>query len=181
MPPGARPFTDTLSVVKDPAVTVDGVMDTELRASPPLVLAVTVTIADRLLPLYVAITTAVAVAVIVLDCTEMLVVLWPAGTVTLDGTGSAMLFEERLIVAPPDGACALSVTDRVALAPPATGLGLIEKPVSVGRLGVVGVTVTLAVWVPPLYVAVTVVIVIEVISVLDCTEKLVVLWPAGIE
>lgn len=176
MPPGARPFTDTLSVVKDPAVTVDGVTDKELRASPLPVLAATVTLADRLPPLYVAITTAVAVAVIVvLDCAETLVVLWPAGTVKFDGTGNAMLFEERLIVAPPDGAGALSVNDSVALAPLATVLGLIEKPVSVGRLGVAGVTVTLAVCVPPLYVAVTVVIVVEVINALDCTEKLVVL------
>jgi hypothetical protein len=34
VPLGASPFTDTLSVVKDPAVTLGGVIDTELTASP---------------------------------------------------------------------------------------------------------------------------------------------------
>ena len=87
-------------------------------------------------PLYVAVTVAVVVEVIVvLDCTEKLVLLWPAGTVKIEGTGKAALFEERLIVAPPEGAGALSVNDSVAFAPLATVLGLIEKPVRVGRPG----------------------------------------------
>jgi hypothetical protein len=83
--------------------------------------------------------------------------------------------EESVIVAPPDGAGPVSVNDSVAFAPLVTVLGLIEKPMSVGRPGPVTVTVTLAVWLPPLYVAVTIVVVVAVIVAPDDSEKLAVL------
>ena len=85
---------------------------------------------------------------------------------------------DKPITAPPEGAGPLRVNDNVALDPLVTVLGLIENPVSVGR-PVVAVTVTLAVWLLPLYVAVTTVVVVDVMAVLDCTEKLALAWPAG--
>ena len=62
--------------------------------------------------------------------------------------------------------------DSVALDPPVTVVGLIETPVSVGRPPGVTVIVTLAFRVLLLYVAVTVVVVVNVIDPLDCAEKL---------
>lgn len=89
------------------------------------------------------------------------------------------MLADKAITAPPEGAGLLRVKDNVALDPLVTVLGLIENPVSVGRPGIVPVTVTLAVWLPPLYVAVTIAVVVDVIAVLDCTEKLALAWPAG--
>jgi hypothetical protein len=62
--------------------------------------------------------------------------------VKLEGTGKAVLFSERLMVAPPDGAGPLRVMVTVADCPDDTVLGLIESPV---RGGTVTVTVMLAV------------------------------------
>jgi hypothetical protein len=90
----------------------------------------------------------VVVALItVLDCAEKLALLCPAGTLKVEGTGKAVLFSERLMVAPPDGAGPLSVTVTVAYCPDATVLGLMESPV---RVGSATVTVTLAFRLDPL-------------------------------
>lgn len=115
-----------------------------------------------------------------LDCAEKLPLLCPAAMKKLEGTGKAELLVDRLIEAPPAGAGPLNVIVTVADCPAATVLGLIERPVSVGRPAVATVTVTLAVRLLLLYVAVTMVVVVEVIAVADDSEKLAVLWPAGI-
>jgi hypothetical protein len=89
----------------------------------------------------------VVVALItVLDCAEKLALLCPAGTLNVEGTGKAVLFSERLMVAPPDGAGPLSVTVTVAYCPDATVLGLMESPVRVGA----ALIVTVALWLLPL-------------------------------
>jgi hypothetical protein len=67
--------------------------------------------------------------------------------VKLEGTGKAVLFSERLMVAPPDGAGPLSVTVTVAYCPDDTVLGPMESPV---RVGSGTVTVMLALWLVPL-------------------------------
>jgi hypothetical protein len=91
----------------------------------------------------------VVVAVIaVLDCAEKLALLCPAGTVKVEGTGKAVLFSERLMVAPPDGAGPLSVMVTVADCPAATVPGLIESEVNVTCAATI--TVMLAVWLDPL-------------------------------
>jgi len=56
----------------------------------------------------------------------------PAATLTLAGTVALALLEDRLIVAPPDGAALLSVTVPVALFPPTMDVGEIPTPESKG-------------------------------------------------
>ena len=79
-----------------------------------------------------------------LDCAEKLPLLSPAGIVKLDGTGKPVLLANKPIKAPPEGAGPLRVNNKVAMDPLVTVLGLIEKPVRVGTLAVVAVTVMLA-------------------------------------
>jgi hypothetical protein len=68
-------------------------------------------------------------------------VVEPSGTMTLAGTGSALvLFELRETRAPPVGAAAFSVTVPVVEAPGAIEVGLKERPVTPS----VGVTVKLS-------------------------------------
>jgi hypothetical protein len=75
----------------------------------------------------------------------------PAGTVTLGGTvATAVLLLASVISAPPVGAGPANVIVPVELLPPKTLLGLSAREDSSG------VTVSFAVWLPPLYVAVIV-------------------------
>lgn len=62
-----------------------------------------------------------------LDCAETLALLWPAGIVKLGGTGKAALLEERLMMAPLDGAGPLKVMVTVALDPAVTLAGAMVR------------------------------------------------------
>ena len=81
----------------------------------------------RLTPPYVAVTvTAVAVATDEVVTVKVLLVE-PAGTVTLAGTDAAAELSDSDTTAPPLGAAALSLTVPVDDAPPTTEVGLASE------------------------------------------------------
>jgi hypothetical protein len=83
--------------------------------------------------------------------TVNVVLVAPAGTVTLEGTlAAAVLLLESVTCAPPDGAAPLSVTVPVEEFPPWTLVGLSESEERVGGGGGAGVTVREADLVAPL-------------------------------
>jgi len=117
--------------------------------------AVTVMVAVRVTPLYVAEITDVAVAetgLVDTNCTTTLL-LTPSGTVIVAGTvATAVLLLENETTAPPAGAGAVSVTVVDAVEPPCTlaGLMLTVSSVALGAGGGGAVTVRVAVRVVPL-------------------------------
>src|SRR5450759_3536441 len=81
--------------------------------------------------------------------TVKVVLLWPAGTVTLEGTAATEVFElDRVTTVPPEGALALRVTAPVELLPPLTLVGFRINEETVG-LELPGLTVKLADTVAP--------------------------------
>src|SRR5580704_10923298 len=93
--------------------------------------------------------TAVMVAVAGVDTVEvetgMVAVVLPAGMMTEAGTVAAELLLAKFTDAPPDGAGCANVTVPVALCPPDTVLGEMEKPLmSAGCAPVAGFTVNVA-------------------------------------
>ena len=104
-----------VGVLVDEGVTVK----VAVRLTPPR-LAVIVTPVDPV--------TAVVAMVNVALCA-------PAGTVTLAGTLAAVSLRARLTTAPLPVAAALSVTVPIALLPPVTPVGLMDKDDSVAGLG----------------------------------------------
>lgn len=78
----------------------------------------------------------------------------PAGTTMPAGTVNARLLLESMTVEPPVGAAALRVTVRISAPLPFAAACEIAMEVRLGRTA--GVSVRLAVFVPPLYFAVTV-------------------------
>jgi hypothetical protein len=85
-----------------------------------------------LLPaLYVAVTVVIVIEVITVNGQRRkIVMLWPAGTMKLDGPGRPELLADKLTMAPTDGAGPLSGDDSVAVDPLVTVQGLIENPLS---------------------------------------------------
>jgi len=126
--------------------------------------------------LYVAVMVAGVDAVTTEVLIVTLAVTRPAATVTVAGTGKALLLLESATVIPPVGAALPRVTVRVAFAPPLTLVG--ETETEVRAAGTTGTIVTLAVFVPPLYMAV-IIEGVEAATVAVCTVTLAVLAPAG--
>ena len=110
----------------------------------------TVRVAVRVVPMYVAEILA-EVEMRTMDVfTVKVALVAPAGMNTLDGTLATPLLLERMIVAPPAGAGALSVTLPVEdCTPPMTVLGFSVSEDSVGGGGGAGFTVSEAVLVTP--------------------------------
>jgi hypothetical protein len=87
-------------------------------------LPVTVKVADLVAPAYVPEITTLVFDDTLCVLTVKLALVWPADTVTLDGTVAAdVLLLVRVTVAPPEGAAALRVTVPVELFPPLTLVG----------------------------------------------------------
>jgi hypothetical protein len=100
----------------------------------------------------------------------------PAGISTLDGTGIAAFVLLSVMAVPAAGAGPLKVTVSVTADPPLTEDGFTDTDTTVGVT--TGARVTLAVFVTPLYVAVTVTGV-EAVTADGCTRTLAALCPAG--
>src|ERR1017187_5572976 len=139
---------------------------------------VTVTVALWLELLYVAVTVTAVELVTVPACVWKLKLLWPAWMLMGDETRKAeLLLLESVTEATPVGTNPLRLMVTVALVPLATVEVLIVSEVMVGRVTGGGVTVTVALWLELLYVAVTVTAV-ELVTVPACVWKLKLLWPA---
>ena len=170
-PEGVSPEnTSVADVCTVPVCTVDGL---NVIASRVVVLSegggVTVMVAVRVTPAYVADTTDVAVEVTGLVETDTAELVAPAATVAVAGTvTAAVLLLVRETTAPPDGAGAVSVTVPDALPPPwrVDGLSVIEASVAVLSAGG-GVTVMVAVRVTPAYVADTTDVAVEVTGLVE--------------
>ena len=138
--PGAGPFKVTVPVEEPPPRTEVGLKETEVSVA-----AVTVWVAVRVVPPYIAemLTDVLAATGIVVTMNVAVVAL--AGMVTLVGAfATAVLLLESVTVAPPAGAGPLSVTVPVEELPPRTEVGLNETEESAA-----GVTVWIAVRVMP--------------------------------
>src|SRR3954451_979827 len=95
---------------------------------PPDVAGLTVSVAMRLTPAYVAVMVAVVAAVIDVVVAVNVLLVAPAATVTLVGTVTAAELSDNATTAPPAGAAALRVTVPVDELPPTTAVGLSESP-----------------------------------------------------
>ena len=122
--------------------------DTVTELSKGSTTGVIVALAVSVPPLYFAVMVAIADALTAEVCTFRLNAFSPLGTTTLAGTGNAALLLVNVTVAPPEGAAALNVTTRLALAPPITLVGETAMPVNVGST--TGAMTTLAVFTAPL-------------------------------
>ena len=139
-PDGVRALKDKVADVRTvPVCTVEGLSEIESRVVVDCGAGgVTVMVAVRVTPLYVADTTEVVVDDTTLVETDAVALLTPAGTVKVAGTDTvAGALLDSATAAPPLGAAAVSVTVAVALAPPCTleGLRLIEPRAAVGGGG----------------------------------------------
>jgi len=124
-PAPAGPFRVRVPVAAVPPVTVAGEMVSPVSVAG---LIVKVPVFDTV-PWLPVIVTGVAVAT-PLVVIENVPVVEPAGTVTEAGGVALLELEVRLIVAPPVGAAADSVTVPVADVPPVTEAGATVRPVS---------------------------------------------------
>lgn len=107
-------------------------------------LAFTVSAAVRVTPAYTALIVAVVVAVTDVVVTVNVLLVEPAGTLTLAGVDAAEELSESETTAPPLGAAALNVTVPVEELPPVTLVGLSETVESVGPLDPDGLIVSVA-------------------------------------
>jgi hypothetical protein len=142
-PGGAGEVRVTVVAAVDPPWTLAGATSTASSVAlgggggggGGAVVPVTVRVAVRVAPLYVAEITDVEVELTTLVATEMVAEATPAGTVRVAGTvAAAGLLLVNDTRAPPAGAGAVSVTVAELLVPPATvaGLRLIELSVADG-------------------------------------------------
>jgi hypothetical protein len=118
-PAGAGPFSVTVPVDGFPPCTVLG-----LRVRVDNVGALTVRVARRVVPRYVAEILAEVLLATGVVVTVNVAVVAPAATVTDAGTcATAVLLLVSVTTAPPAGACPLSVTVPVEGLPPTTEVG----------------------------------------------------------
>jgi hypothetical protein len=157
-PPGAAPLRTTVSIEEAPAVTLVG-----LRLTDDNVGGVTVRTALRVTPPWVPeIVTAVDAGTGVVEIVNVALVA-PAGTLTLAETiAVARMLLDSATATPPTGAGALRVAVPVAAVPPVTPLGLTLREERLGAR----ITVRVASWVVPPYVA-------EIVTPMDAATKLV--------
>src|SRR3989441_4499599 len=120
-PAGAGPSSVTVPVELLPPITVVGLSASEERPAAGF----TVRVAGRVTPLYTAEMVTGVDAATVLVVTVNVVLVAPAGTVTLVGTVAAVLSLDRVTDAPPAGAGPFSVTVPVEFPPPVTVVGFI--------------------------------------------------------
>ena len=104
----------------------------------------TVSVAVRVAPAKTAEIVAVVDTVTVLVVTVKLVLVAPAGTVTLAGTAAAVELSDNVTTVPPEGAAALRVTVPVEEFPPTTLVGFSDSAESVGPPPADGFTVSVA-------------------------------------
>ena len=136
MPPvPAGPVNLTVPVELAPPVTLVGLKLKDASDGGPIV-RVAVLEVDPRVAVMIAETEALTAVVLTLNEAE----LAPADTVTVAGVVALVLPEERLTIAPPDGAGPLRVTVPVEELPPTSEVGFKVKPVNVA-----GVTVSVAV------------------------------------
>jgi len=119
-PAGAGPSSVAVPVELLPPVTVVGFTPSEERRTG---CGFTVRVAGRVTPLYKAEMVTGVDAATVLVVTVNVVLVAPAGTVTLPGTVAAVLLLDRVTDAPPAGAGPFSVTVPVEFPPPVTVVG----------------------------------------------------------
>jgi hypothetical protein len=120
------PFSVTVPVVDDPAVTVDGDNTSELRAATLMV-----NVAFLLTP-NVAVIVAEVEDPTPIVLTIKVAARLPVATVTLAGTCAAELLSERVTTIPGAGAGPFSVTVPVEELPPTTEVGLKPNEPSIG-------------------------------------------------
>lgn len=106
----------------------------------------TVSVAVRVAPANTAEIVAVVDTVTVLVVTVKLVLVAPAGTVTLAGTAAAVELSDNVTTVPPEGAAALRVTVPVEEFPPTTLVGFSDTAESVGPPAGGGFTVIAENW-----------------------------------
>jgi len=130
-PLGAGPLNVTVAVEELPPVTLDGLRLSEDRVGRGG--GVTVSEADRVVPLYDPEMVTEVDEPTALVLTVKLALVAPAAPVTLAGTvATPVLLLDRLTTAPPLGAAALSVTVPVDELPPVTLDGLSVSEVTGG-------------------------------------------------
>lgn len=111
-PPGAAALSVTVQVLLSPAASEAG-----LQVKPEIVAGATrLSEKFNVLPLRLAVTSAVELEVRADADAVKLAVVEPDGTVTVAGTAKEALLLARVTAAPPLGAAALSVTVHVLLA-----------------------------------------------------------------
>ena len=133
-PLGAAPVRVTVPVEALPPVTLVGLRLNAESVGPPDG-GLTVSGAVRVTPPKTAETVADVAAVTEVVVTVKVLLVAPAGTVTLAGTLVALEFSESDTTAPPLGAAPVRVTVPVEVLPPVTLLGLRLKAESVGPDG----------------------------------------------
>ena len=138
-PTAAGPLRVTVPVELLPPSTLVGLRLIALKAG-----GFTVNVAVRVVEPKIAVIVAAVEAVTGTVVTVKVAVVFPADTVTDEGTAAAALLLLSAITAPPAGAAPFSVTVPVELAPPTTLVGLRLNAVKTA-----GVTVKAAVRVPP--------------------------------
>ena len=147
-PVPAAAVSVTLPVAELPPVTEVGLIETELRAADAAA-GFTVSAAVLLTPEKDPVRVTELVLETVLVVTEKVAEVEPAGTMTLDGTVAAEVFElDRLTVMPPVPAAVVRVTVPVAEVPPVTEVGLTEMALRAAVTGA-GFTVSPAVLLTP--------------------------------
>ncbi len=157
-PAGATPDSATVQVVF-PAPVID--IGEQVKEDNVTVTAAgdKVRLAEAVLLLYVATSIAVVVVVTAAAVAVKLVVVLPAATVTDMGTVTDELPLEMVTVAPPVGAAPVNLTVQVDVPAPVIAVGEQLNEDSVVAVVPAGDSVTLAVTLLPLYVAVTVTVV----------------------
>jgi hypothetical protein len=132
-PVGAGLVSVIVRLAEAPPAMLPGSIVTLLSAGAGT--GVTVTLAVFVVELDVAVTVTGVEAVTEVVCTVILAVNRPGGTVMLAGTGNAgeLLDSPTLTPAAAVGDAALSVTVRIALAPPAIVAGVTVNDVKAGR------------------------------------------------
>ena len=131
-PAGAAPLNVTVPVEEAPPVTLDG-----LNERPEGIGALTVKVADLVVPLNSPEMLDVVLAATGVVVTVNVPLVAPAATVTLAGTvAAAVLLLPSVTTAPPVGAALLNVTVPVEEAPPVTLAGLTDTEETVGAFTV---------------------------------------------
>ena len=133
-PDGAAPDKVTVQVELPALPRLDWLHPSELSTTG----AVRDKVAVLLLLLYVAVTVADPLLLIVPAVAVKVAVVAPAATATEAGTVSRPLLLDRVIVAPPDGAAEDRVTVHVELLPVASAVGL--HPIELTTMGAVNDT-----------------------------------------
>jgi len=171
---GAGPLSVTLMLTLDPPFTEPGFTDNAVRVG----IGIGVSVAEAAIetPRYPAVTVTVVCVLTEAVTIFRLICFDPASTVTLPGTGNAVLLLESVTTDPPAGATALNWIVSPVCVPPGRLDGAIETELSDGNA--TGVIATLVVSIAPLYFAV-IVAEAAIFTAEASTVRLAVFDPAG--